>query len=248
MIESFIPELPIASRMNVIDSKDRVDRSTGTLSGVPETLGEFKQLVAAAAETPVSILMGTTSSALRTGDDDTRAWYATVQKWRKKRFSPQHHRALRLCMLSGDSPTGGELPDLWSIEYPPLWEPDEKTHADRLLVDMQRAQIAINCGVASADDVAEAFYGGDTYSGDIVIDWDRRAAQKKINDEAGTQLQQDQAAMAAMGRGGAAEDDEAEPTGPTGADDPGDDLSPEEREELAALRDEFGTDDGEDEG
>lgn len=218
-------------RMNVIDAKGRIERSTGTLSGVHELLGEFKQLVAAAAETPVGILMGNASAALHTGDDDTRAWYATVQKRRKKRFLPQHRRGVMLCMMAGHSPTRGKVPKIWSIEYPPLWEPDEKAHAERLYVDMQRGALAVSSQIASADDVAESFYKGDTYSGDIVIDWERREAQAQLAQQDPTQIEQDPEAMDALGRGGQAT-----------ADENLNDLHPDELAELADLQAEFGDD------
>jgi phage-related protein (TIGR01555 family) len=187
-------------RMNVIDAKSRVSRATGTLAGVHEMLAEFKELVASAAETPVSIMFGTAGAGLRTGKDDQDSWHETVERYRTKRIRRPHEQLLRLFLLSGAGPTGGIEPKMWSIEYPPLSSPNEKEHADRLYTDMQRAQLAIASGVASADDVAESFYGGDTYSGDIVIDWQRREAQKKIDEEAAAQLQQDQAAMDALGR------------------------------------------------
>lgn len=187
-------------RMNTIDGKSKISRSTGTLAGVSDLLNEFKSLMAAAAERPVSILMGVGSTGLRTGDDDTRAWYSTVERETTQHLKPRHEHIIRLMLLATSGPTGGVEPESWSVEYPPLWSPSEKEVSETRKTDMERAKIAIEAGVVSADDVAESFYKGDTYSGDIVVDWDRRAAQAKISDEQAAKIEQDQAAMIALGR------------------------------------------------
>lgn len=214
-------------RMNVIDSESRISRSTGTLAGVAELLNEFKVLMAAACNRPVSVLMGQSQSGLRTGDDDTRTWYATVERDRADRWHHALERIVRLIMLATAGPTGGTAPEMWSIEYPALWSPSDKERADTQYVDMQKAGLAVDKGIASADDVAESFYKGDTYSGDIHIDWERREAQQ---------------AMAQVGPGDLSAGDRAAMGGDEDAG--GEDLSDDELAELQQLQEEFGTEDG----
>jgi phage-related protein (TIGR01555 family) len=205
-------------RMNVIDGKSKISRATGTLAGVSDLLNEFKVLMAAAARRPVSVLMGQSQSGLRTGDDDTRTWYKTVESDRADRWHKPLERILQLLLLATTGPTGGKPPELWSIEYPSMWSPSDKERADTQLADMQKAKIAVDSGIASADDVAESFYKGDTYSGDIHIDWDRREAQAAVAQQgAGDLSPEDQAAMGGDGE-----------------------LTDEEQAQLDQLQSEFG--------
>lgn len=184
--------------MSVIDAEDSYERSTGTLAGVSDALNEFKVLMSAAARRPVSVLMGQSQSGLRTGDDDTINWYSTVEGDRKMKWARGHERLVRLMLLATSGPTGGKEPESWAVEYHPLHSPTEKEIADTRKTDMERAEIGIDNGVFSADDVAESFYGGDTYSGDIHIDWDRRSAQASIDQATpGDMTDED---LAAMGR------------------------------------------------
>lgn len=208
-------------RMNVVDSESRISRATGTLAGVSDLLNEFKVLMAAAARRPVSILMGQSQSGLRTGDDDTRTWYKIVEADRQDRWHHVLERILQLLMLATTGPTGGSVPPVWSIEYPSLWSPSDKEVAETRKTDMDRAATAVNTGIASADDVAESFYGGDTYSGDIHIDWERRRAQAELQSGPGDLGPEDQAAL------------------DTGE---GDELSEEDLADLQALQEEFGAD------
>lgn len=192
-------------RMNVIGAKSRISRATGTLAGVSDVLNEFKVLMAAASRRPVSVLMGQSQSGLRTGDDDTRTWYKTVEADRADRWHHVLERIIRLLLLATAGPTSGREPKTWSIDYPALWSPTEKEVAETRKIDMDRAVAAVTAQIISADDVAESFYGGDTYSGEIVVDWGRREAQAKIDDAQAEQLNQggfDPETEAALGRSG----------------------------------------------
>jgi phage-related protein (TIGR01555 family) len=214
-----------ALRMMVIDAKSKFSRMTGTLAGVSETLNEFKSLMAAAADRPVSVLFGIGQTGLRTGDSDLDSWYGTVEAERADRLH-LFERLVRLFLLATAGPTSGVEPDVWSAEFPSLWSPSEKETAETRKTDMDRAVAAVGAGIASADDVAESFYGGDTYSPDIVIDWERRKAQAKIDEERAEDLSDED--REAMGR---EEDQDGDPGDPD--EDDLDALEDEDREDEA---------------
>lgn len=213
-------------RALVIDSKDKYDKQASSLGGASELLNEFKVLMSAASDgMPVSVLMGQAPGGLRTGDDDTRTWYGNVERRRAKKLRPRHAHVMKFLLNSGSGPTGGKEPDHWSVEYPSLWSPSDAETATTRKTDMDRAVAAVGAGIASADDVAESFYGSDQYSGDIHINWNRRKAQ---------------AAAAQVGVDDIGPDDMAA----MGAGEQGD-LTDEEQQQLEALQSEFGTEDGE---
>lgn len=184
-------------RMRVVGGKDIYTSSTGTLAGLSDALAQFERLVSAAADTPMSVLFGVGSAGLRTGDDEIRGWYASVEGDRTER-SHLFERLVRFFLLATSGPTGGVEPEMWSVEFPSLWTPSEKEIAETRKLDMERAVAAVTAGIVSADDVAESFYGGDTYSGDIVVDWERREAQAAIDEERAEDL--DAATQEALGR------------------------------------------------
>src|SRR6185295_13529971 len=105
-------------------------------------------------------------------------------------------------------------------------QPTEKEVAETRKTDMERAKTAIEAGVASADDVAESFYGpGVTYNGDIRINWERRAAQAAIDAEQPDDMGDED--LAAMGHDVGDGEDGGE-----------EELSDEKLDELAAADDE----------
>lgn len=191
-------------RMRLADGKDKIEQSTGTLAGVSDVMNAFQTLMAAAARRPVSKLFGVGSTGLRASDDDTLNWHATVEGDRKMKWAHGHERIVRLMLLATSGPTGGKEPKSWAVEYHPLHSPTDSEIATTRKTDMDRAAEAVGTGIASADDVAESFYGGDTYSGDIKINWERRKAQAAVDQATPDDMTEED--MAAIGRDGEGED------------------------------------------
>lgn len=185
-------------RSMVIDAKDAFSRSTTPISGLSDVLTQFAQLVAAAADMPVTVLMGMSPAGMNaTGAFDLRAWYDRIGAAQTKQYQPPLERVLRLLMRSAAAPTAGREPSVWSIEWLPLWEPTEKERAETRKLVAETDKIYVDAKVVSEDDVARSRWSGDTYSAEMTIDWNAREAQATLADE---QLELDDDDLAAMGR------------------------------------------------
>lgn len=185
-------------RSMVIDSKDTFTRSTTPISGLSDVLTQFAQLVAAAADMPVTVLMGMSPAGMNaTGAFDLRAWYDRIGAAQVNHYQTPLERVLRLLMRSADSPTRGKEPAVWSVEWLPLWEPSEQERAVTRKTVAEADKLYIDAGVVSPDDVARSRWRGDTYSAEMTIDWAAREAQAELDDE---RLELDDEALAAMGR------------------------------------------------
>jgi uncharacterized protein len=188
-------------RMNAIDADDDITQSTGTLAGVSDTLNAFKSLMSAATEgIPLSVLFGESQTGLRSGDADNESWDAKVEGRRNKKYKPPHERILKLMFLSSDGPAGGEEPEVWSLEYPPLSAPTESDLATIRKTNVDKAEKLVVNGIASADDIAESYYktspDGDI-KGDVHINFERRAQQAVSAQQTPDQMSPED--MAAMG-------------------------------------------------
>lgn len=175
----------ISSFMNaiVIDTKDKYSRIQTPMTGLPELLREMATRLAAAADMPVTLLMGMSPAGLNaTGESDRDFWFDRVYGL-QHRLTPIVTDMLDLIVRSKDGPTGGVEPDMWSIEWKPLDSPTEKEVADTRYVIAQTDDLNIKNQIYSGEDAAHSHYGGDTYSPDIVIDWDARVAQRKAEED-----------------------------------------------------------------
>jgi uncharacterized protein len=173
----------------VVDKGDTFSRQVGSLSGASEILHDFAQRIAAAAEMPVTVLFGMAPAGLNaTGDNDVRGWYDNVVADREHHLKPRLQRFVQMYLRTKDAPTKGTEPAVWSIDFPPLWEPTEKERAETRYIVAQTDQIYYNIQAATDTDIAESRWKGDTYSAEMQIDWDAREKQKAAAEAMATEL------------------------------------------------------------
>ncbi len=171
-------------RAVVIDSKDSFTRETTSLAGLPEMMDRFMFRLAAAAEMPVSKLMGMAPAGLNaTGEADAANWHSVVANGQEHTL-PRLERLIKLFMLAKDSPTKGVEPDVWSVEFSPLNQPSEKETAETRKIVMETDCGYIDRGVFGPEEIARARAGGDTYSMELAIDFEARDAHQEAIDRA----------------------------------------------------------------
>jgi len=150
-------------RSLLIDAdRESFERVATSFAGLPEMMDRMMQRVAAAAEMPVTLLFGKSPAGLNaTGESDIRGWYDTVADAQTDVLKPRLERLVRILMNASDSATGGSEPDSWTIEFKPLWQPNELEQATILKlkadthVALVTAQIEMEAeaGIALAADI-----------------------------------------------------------------------------------------------
>lgn len=150
-------------RATVIDADETFARTTTPVSGLPEILDRFTKRLGAAADMPVSILMGESPAGLNaTGESDVRIFYDRIAGDRREAVGRPLERAVRMLFLAKDGPTKGREPERWSLKFPSLWEPTEQESAAVRKTQAEVDTAYINAGVLSAPEVAVSRFGGQT--------------------------------------------------------------------------------------
>lgn len=148
------------------------ERKSVNVTGLPELMDRFAQRLAAAANMPLTRLMGQSPGGMNaTGESDTRGWYDYIAGIQGE-VLPELERLVSFFMLEIDGPTKGREPEVWSVEWCPLWQPSDKEAADARLVQVQIDEKEHAMGVISAEEIRKSRHGGDTYSFQTVIDSD----------------------------------------------------------------------------
>lgn len=165
-------------RSLIIDSKDKFERLQTPVSGLAELLDRCAKRFAAAADMPVSLLMGDQPAGLNaTGEQNTRWWYDSQGAEREVKLRPIINKLLRLIFISSEGPTAGVEPERWKVLFNNLWVPSQAE------VAAIRAQVAtadaayVNAGVLTPEEVAISRFGGDEWSMDTRIDLEMRHLQ-----------------------------------------------------------------------
>lgn len=205
-------------RSLVIDAEDDFQRQTTPLTGLPDMMQLFATRLAAAADMPVTVLMGISPAGLNaTGESDIRNWYDKIAAEREEEYLDQLERLVQLVFLSNDGPTKGVEPKQWSCVFNPLYQQSEKERLDSRAVQKDIDVDYINAGVYTADEVARNRFGGDTFSYDMTIDWkERERLAKELEAEERAALEE----MASIAGGASpANENEEDPDAPDIEDD-----------------------------
>lgn len=159
------------ARAVLIDSEEEFKREQTPVSGLPELLDKFMARLAAAADMPLTLLMGQSPGGLNaTGDSDIRFFYDRVASAQERDLRPALERIVRLVTVS----LGGK-PDQCGIKFRPLWQPTAKEQAEARFLQAQIDEKMILADVLSSNEVAKNRYGGDQYSFETTIDFEARS-------------------------------------------------------------------------
>ena len=167
-------ELSRSTARAVLIDKDgeEFERKQTPVSGLPELLDRFAQRLAAAADMPLTLLMGISPGGLNaTGESDIRFFYDRVAAMQQRKLVPAIEKITRLLMRV----EGADEPDDWCIEFPPLWQPTDLERATARKAQADTDAVYITAGVLSPEEVAVSRFGGDEYSYETNVDFAARS-------------------------------------------------------------------------
>lgn len=163
-------------RAVLMDATEEFERKQTPVAGLAELLAALATRLAAAADMPVTLLMGQSPSGLNaTGESDIRFFYDRVESHRTLGLKPQISRFTYLLIRELQGPARGKEPDTWSVEFPPLWQPTAMEIAQTRKVIADTDNVYFSMGAVSAEEIALSRWSGDTYSSEMTIDFEGRA-------------------------------------------------------------------------
>lgn len=163
--------------------KEDYERKSSTMSGVAETLREFAVIVAAAADMPVSVLLGSQDGGLGasgSGQNDIQNWYASTKIGQTKRLLPQLKHLVRYLFIASNGPTEGKEPDHWRIAFNPLTQLTEKELGELYYKLAQADQIYFMMGAISNTDIAKARFSGRPLTTMMTVNMDDLSARETM--------------------------------------------------------------------
>jgi phage-related protein (TIGR01555 family) len=163
------------SRIMLIDAEEEFVRDTVSLSGIAEMMQQFSLRLAAAADMPVTLLMGQAPAGLNaTGESDIRFFYDRVASKQKKRLGPKLKRLIGLILKSSEGPAGGKEPGRWNVEFRSLYQMSETEKAQLRKTVAETDQIYITQQVLTPEEVTVSAFGQSDWSMERTIDFEGR--------------------------------------------------------------------------
>ncbi|RKI32158.1 DUF1073 domain-containing protein [Corallococcus sp. AB004] len=161
----------------VVDKDDALQRQAAPLSGAGDAFDRLLRVLAAAADIPLSVLMGEAPAGLSaTGSADMDNWHAYVEAQQEAVLRPRFNRLLRVLLRSQQGPTGGVEPPKWMLVFRPLRQETQKEVAERRKLVADTDALYINSGVLTPEEVALSRFGGPEWSAETKLETKDRAA------------------------------------------------------------------------
>jgi len=159
------------------DNGEDFSREGASFTDAANMLDKWMARLAAAAEVPVTILMGRSPAGMNaTGESDFRWFYDTIATSQENDLRPELEKLVRVIMLAKDGPTKGKEPDVWELVFAPLWQPTPKEQAELEKMTAEKDKLYVEAEVLLPEEIALSRFRSEGWSPETQIDRDVRDA------------------------------------------------------------------------
>lgn len=136
----------------LLDKEDEWDQKTVNWSGLPDAVRTLLEIMAGAADIPLTRLLGTSAGGLNaTGEGDLRNYYDSVRAKQDLQISPMLEPLDRV--LRADA---GIAEEAW-YDWRPLWQPSEKERAETGRVMAETYAIELGAGAIDEEALTKTY-------------------------------------------------------------------------------------------
>jgi phage-related protein (TIGR01555 family) len=141
--------------MLVLDNKDEYKEVSRSVTGLSELADKFIDSLVRATDMPRTVLLGEQPSGLNaSGDSEVRSWFDFVKSQQRTVLTPALTKLLNVVFaIRGNN--GEDVPDEWTIDYAPLWQPSEAETAATQLQQAQTDELYMLNSVYTAEETRE---------------------------------------------------------------------------------------------
>lgn len=159
----------------LIDKDEKYDRISATVSGLDALTELMMQNLSAVSGIPMTRLFGQAPRGLAAnkGEADIRNYYDHISARQECDLLPIVKKATKLVMLEKEGKFGGKELENWSINFNPLWQLTEEELTETRKTQAETDQIYIETGVLSSTEVSKSRFGGNKYSYETKLLFDR---------------------------------------------------------------------------
>lgn len=159
------------ARAIIIDTKEKYERQSTSLAGLPDLLDRLSTRLSACIDMPLTLLMGQSPKGLgNEGDSDVRFYYDRIRGVQMRKIGPILRFIASLIMGT----LGAKIPKKWGIRFNELWQLSDQERAESRLTQARADAMMIKMGVLFPDEVRKSRYKGE-YSFETQIDETKEA-------------------------------------------------------------------------
>ncbi len=160
------------ARAILIDTKEKFDRQSTSVTGLEGLLHQLSLRLAAAIDMPLSLLMGQAPKGLGADSEgDLRLYYDKIRSFQKREVGPVL-KLLTAMVMKSMRERG--IPKKWSIHFNPLWQLTDAEIAEARLTQARTDSMYIKMGAITCDEIRDSRWKGG-YSFETQIDESQKA-------------------------------------------------------------------------
>lgn len=153
--------------MVMLGKDDEFTSTVHNPSGFNQLSGEAQAMLSAVSDIPQTILFGHTPAGLSTDNASGRQAFDRKIATAQEAIRPDLERIYSVILASKEGPTGGEVPESWSLEFLPLDELSQSEEAGIRKTTAETDAIYLDRGVLSPERVESSRFGPDGYQVEI---------------------------------------------------------------------------------
>lgn len=159
------------ARAIVLDTKEKYERQTTSVTGLADLLDRLNKHVAAAIDMPLSLLMGYEGGSLGSENEgDIRFYYDRIRTMTTKKVVPALRTIISIIIQTLRQ---RKIPKKWSVVFNELWQETEAQKAERKLTDARADSLRIKSGTIYPDESRNRHKG--EYQTELQIDPSKKA-------------------------------------------------------------------------
>jgi phage-related protein (TIGR01555 family) len=161
------------ARAIVLDAeKEKYERQTTQLTGIPDLLDRLSQRLAAAVGIPLSVLFGYSPASLGTPDNkELELWYNSVRNIQRRELTPHIRRLIKMIMRSLRQ---RKIPTTWKLKWHDLEHMTVAQRAEMKLTVARADNLDTKSGTIYPDEIRKSRWVGG-YSIETQIDEKKKA-------------------------------------------------------------------------
>lgn len=154
-----------------LDTEEEVSFASRSLGGAQEIFDRLTDDLVAAADMPKTLLFGTSPAGglSESGKYEDKSWAASVERYQTHTLRQPLNQFFQLVLSMPEGPTNGQVPDEWSVHFPPYYSESDSDKAELRSKVASTDKIYVDLGVLTALEVRKARFSGTEYSIDMVL-------------------------------------------------------------------------------
>lgn len=154
-----------------LDTEEEVTFASRSLSGAQDLFDRLLDDLVAAADMPKTLLFGQSPSGglSESGKYEDKSWAQSVERYQTHSLRKPLNQFFQLILEMPQGPTGGIVPDEWSVYFPPYYSESDKDKAELRKQVADTDKLYLDMGVLTPMEIRRSRFSGTEYSMDVVL-------------------------------------------------------------------------------